>query len=121
MRCRFIPWPVRAPAERAPRDAVRLRDLETGRSWPAGGYPRIVPYNPEAGEHVIAFQPANDLAPCRWYEVETTTALVDARQRPVTLSAWRFQTSGCGRGTLPRPIHGTITCDATGAFTFRAG
>ena len=105
-----------------PVDALRLRDLETGQLVaPAGGYPRIVPYNPEAGEHVIAFQPANDLAPCRWYEVETTAALVDARQRPVTPSAWRFQTSGCGRGTLPRPIHGTITCDATGSFTFRAG
>ena len=54
-------------------DALRLRDLETGQLVaPAGGYPRIVPYNPEAGEHVIAFQPADDLAPCRWYEVETT-------------------------------------------------
>jgi hypothetical protein len=105
-----------------PMDALRLRDLETGELVaPAGSYPRIVPYNPEAGEHVIGFQPAEDLAPCRWYEVETTTALVDARQRPVTPSAWRFQTSGCGRGTLPRPIHGTITCDATGSFTFRAG
>jgi hypothetical protein len=102
--------------------APRLRDLETGQLvGPAGGYPRIVPYNSEAGEHVIAFQPANDLAPCRWYQVETTAALIDARQRPVTPSTWRFQTSGCGRGTLARPIRGTITCDATGSFTFRAG
>jgi hypothetical protein len=105
-----------------PVDALRLRDLETGQLVaPAAGYPRIVPYNPEAGEHVVAFQPAEDLAPCRWYEVETTAALVDSRQRPVTPAAWRFQTSGCGRGTLPRPIHGTITCDAAGSFTFRAG
>jgi hypothetical protein len=103
-------------------DALRLRDVETGQLVAAaGGYPRIVPYNPEAGEHVIAFQPAGDLAPCRWYEVETTTALVDARQHPVTPAAWRFETSGCGRGILPRPIQGTMTCDATGSFGFRAG
>jgi hypothetical protein len=94
--------------------------LETGQLVaPAVGYPRIVPYNPEAGEHVIAIHPANDLAPCRWYEAETTEALIDGRQRPVTPAAWRFQTSGCGRDVLPLPIHGTITCDATGSFTFR--
>lgn len=105
-----------------PAAALRLRDLESGDLVaPAGGYPRIVPYNPEAGEHVIAFQPAGDLAPCRWYEVEATAALLDARGRAVTPSAWRFQTSGCGRGTLPGPIRGTTTCDATGSFTFRAG
>jgi hypothetical protein len=105
-----------------PMDALRLRDVETGQLvGAAGGYPRIVPYNPEAGEHVIAFQPAGDLAPCRLYQVETTTALVDARQQPVTPATWRFQTSGCGRGILPRPIQGTMTCDATGSFTFRKG
>lgn len=101
-----------------PAAALRLRDLETEELVaPANGYPRIVPYNPEAGEHVIAIQPANDLAPCRWYEVETTEALIDARQRPVTPAAWRFQTSGCA---IPsQPIQGTITCDATGSFKFR--
>jgi hypothetical protein len=105
-----------------PADALRLRDVETGELVAAAsGYPRIVPYNPEAGEHVIAFQPAGDLAPCRWYQVETTTALVDARQRAVTPATWSFQTSGCGRGTLPRPIQGMVTCDATGSFTFRRG
>jgi hypothetical protein len=105
-----------------PADALRLRDLETGQLVAAAnGYPRIVPYNPEAGEHVVAFQPAGDLAPCRWYQVETTTVLVDARQQPVIPSSWRFQTSGCGRGSLPRPIDGTLTCDATGSFTFRSG
>jgi hypothetical protein len=105
-----------------PEAALRLRDLETGQLVaPAVGYPRIVPYNPEAGEHVVAIQPANDLAPCRWYQVETTDALIDARERPVTPAAWRFQTSGCGRAILPQPIHGTITCDATGSFTFRTG
>jgi hypothetical protein len=105
-----------------PADALRLRDVATGEPVPpAAGYPRIVPYNPEAGEHVIAFQPAGDLEPCRWYEVETTDALVDARLQPVAPAAWRFQTSGCARGVAPRPIRGTIVCDATGAFTFRRG
>ena len=67
-----------------PADALRLRDLRTGRLVAAQpGYPRIVPYNPEAGEHTIAFQPQADLQPCRWYQVETTRALVDAGQRPV--------------------------------------
>lgn len=105
-----------------PADALRLRDLETSTLVPAAsGYPRIVPYNPEAGEHVIAFQPAGDLAPCRWYQVETTTALVDSRQQPVTPASWRFQTSGCGRGTMAEPLHGTITCDAAGTLTVPAG
>ena len=46
-----------------PAGSLRLRDLSTWRLVPAAvGYPRIVPYNPEAGEHVVAFQPAGDLA-----------------------------------------------------------
>lgn len=105
-----------------PAGTLRLRDVETGALVPAaGGYPRIVPYNPEAGEHVIAFQPAGDLEPCRWYQVETTDALVDARHEPVTPASWRFQTSGCGRGRAHRPIVGTLTCEATGTYSFRGG
>jgi hypothetical protein len=45
------------------------------------GYPRIVPYNPEAGEHGVASQPASDLAPCTRYRAEITEALVDAAGR----------------------------------------
>ena len=105
-----------------PADALRLRDLETGALVaPAAGFPRIVPYNPEAGEHVIAFQPAADLEPCRWYEVDTTEMLLDARLEPVTPASWRFQTSGCARGVAQRPIRGTIVCDATGSISFRRG
>ena len=105
-----------------PVEAVRLRDLATGQLVaPAGGYPRIVPYNPEAGEHVVAFQPASDLAPCTWYEVDTTDALVDARGLPVVPATWRFQTSGCERPAVRGPIRGTIVCDAAGTFSFRNG
>src|SRR5262249_26023455 len=40
-----------------PTNAFRLRNLHTrALVAPAAGYPRIVPYNPEAGEHVISFQ-----------------------------------------------------------------
>jgi hypothetical protein len=101
-----------------PADALRLRDLKTGRLVAAQpGYPRIVPYNPEAGEHTIAFQPAADLRPCRWYRVETTRALVDAGQRPVQSARWQFRTSGC----VPKhaqPVRGTLVCDAQGGFKF---
>jgi hypothetical protein len=100
-----------------PVDALRLRDLETGLLVARkGGYPRIVPYNPEAGEHVVAFQPAANLEPCRWYQVETTELLVDARQNPVTPKAWQFQTSGCERAVVPTTLEGTLVCDATGSF-----
>ena len=81
------------------------------------GYPRIVPYNPEAGEHTIAFQPQTDLQPCRWYQVETTRALVDASGRPVQAARWQFRTSGCVP-KRPQPVHGTLACDAHGGFRF---
>jgi hypothetical protein len=102
-----------------PADALRLRDTVTGALVPArSGYPRIVPYNPEAGEHMAAFQPAADLQPCRWYRVEVTRALVDARRRPVEPTSWRFRTSGCTQG---RPVRGTVTCDAAGAYATGPG
>lgn len=105
-----------------PLAALRLRDLETGLLvTPAAGYPRIVPYNSEAGEHVIAFQPAGDLEPCRLYEAETTDALVDSRGQAVTPATWRFETSGCQRPSVRPPIRGTLVCDARATFTFRSG
>jgi hypothetical protein len=104
-----------------PAGSVRLRDLATWRLVPAApGYPRIVPYNPEAGEHTVGFQPAADLAPCRWYQVETTRALVDSRGRSVVPASWRFRTSGC-RSVFPTPVRGATVCDATGATTLVAG
>ncbi len=119
---RALPYPrgkpVRAPYRTScPAGSVRLRDLTTWRLVPpAAGYPRIVPYNPEAGEHEVAFQPAADLAPCRWYQVETTRALVDSRGRSVLPASWRFRTSGC-RPSYPAPVRGTTVCDATGTTT----
>ncbi|HEX5094988.1 MAG TPA: hypothetical protein VFX21_03205, partial [Acidimicrobiia bacterium] len=102
-----------------PAGSLRLRDLTSGQLVPArAGYPRIVPYNPEAGEHVIAFQPAADLQPCRWYRVETTTALVDAQAQSVAPAQWQFRTSGCTPPQLKLPVHGTVHCDASGSARF---
>jgi hypothetical protein len=102
-----------------PPDSLRLRDVKTGQLvTPRAGYPRIVPYNPEAGEHMVAFQPAADLRPCRWYRVETTNALVDAQQQPVAPAQWQFRTSGCTPARLTLPVHGTVHCDATGSAQF---
>ena len=104
-----------------PAGALRLRDLRTGRLVAAQpGYPRIVPYDPEAGEHTIAFQPQADLDPCRWYQVETTRALVDASRRPVQPARWQFRTSGCVPKHGAQPVHGTLVCDAQGGFRFSA-
>jgi hypothetical protein len=100
-----------------PAGSLRVRDLRTGQLVPAAaGYPRIVPYNPEAGEHVVAFQPAGDLAPCRWYQAETTRTLVDSRGAPVLPASWRFRTSGC-RPAIPVPRRGTTVCRASGTTT----
>ncbi len=96
-----------------PAAALRLRVARSGALVPAlPGYPRIVPYNPEAGEHVIAFQPAADLQPCTRYRAEVTAALVDADGRPVQPYAWEFTTSGCP-GPRRAPVVGTVTCATT--------
>jgi hypothetical protein len=100
-------------AAELPADAFRLRVAATGVPVPArSGFPRIVPYNPEAGEHVVAWQPAADLVPCTWYRAEITEALVDARHRPVQPYRWEFRTSGC-RGRFFAPVRGTVTCAMT--------
>jgi hypothetical protein len=106
------------PAE-LPLKAVQLRNLDSGTLVPPrSGYPRIVPYNPEAGEHVVAFEPSGDLQPCTWYQVEVTRELVDAQQRSVTPARSRFRTSGCVFRTGPQRVSGTVACDARGAFGF---
>jgi hypothetical protein len=98
-----------------PVEAFRLRVADTGALVPPkAGFPRVVPYNPEAGEHVVAFQPATDLQPCTRYSAEITTALLDARRQPVQPYSWRFRTSGCRPGQ-DAPVKGTVTC-ASGAY-----
>ena len=99
----FRPAPANATAgggpvaSELPAEAFRLRNTATGALVAAKtGYPRIVPYNPEAGEHVVAFQPAADLAPCTRYRAEVTTALVDANHQPATLEGGDIHVLGNG-------------------------
>jgi len=85
--------PGHVPAE-LPAAAVRLTERDTGAGVaPLAGYPRIVPYDPDYGEHGVAFQPAADLQPCTWYRVDVGAALLDAAGAPVTPGSWAFQTS----------------------------
>lgn len=62
------------------------------------GYPRAVPYGPDAGEHTVDLQPAADLAPCTWYRVDVTAALLDADGEPVIPASWEFRTGADGAG-----------------------
>ena len=79
-----------------------LRDARTGDVVPAiAGYPKIVPYTPDAGEHLVDIQPAADLLPCRWYRVEITDALKDARGESVHPYAWRFRTASSNGRACP--------------------
>lgn len=116
-----LPFNPEAPgggiSNELPAGSMQLRDLRTGTLVaPLAGYPRIVPYGADAGEHVVAFQPATDLAPCRWYRAEITEVMRDASDRPVRPMGWRFRTSGCTRrgGEQPVAIQGTVTCAADG-------
>ena len=77
-----------------PAGAMVLREARTGQVVPTmAGYPRIVPYNPDTGEHLVDLQPAVDLLPCRWYRVEVTDELIDASGQPVRPYSWRFRTA----------------------------
>ena len=77
-----------------PAGAMVLREARTGAVVPTmAGYPRIVPYNPDTGEHLVDLQPAADLLPCRWYRVEVTDRLIDAAGQPVRPHSWRFRTA----------------------------
>jgi hypothetical protein len=76
-----------------PTGSMVLTERDTGEAVPVmDGYPKVVPYSPDAGEHVIDIQPATDLVPCTWYEVAVTEVLLDARQQPVTPHRWSFRT-----------------------------
>jgi hypothetical protein len=77
-------------------NAMKLIERDSGREVPLrSGFPRIVPYDPDYGGHVVALQPAGDLSPCTWYRAMTTGRLRDAGDRPVRPAAWSFRTDGC--------------------------
>lgn len=88
-----------------PDGAMTLTDTSTGDLVPImDGYPRSVPYGPDAGEHLIDIQPAADLVECRTYRVDVTAALLDAGQQPVEPYSWTFRTAGCpGEDTSTTP------------------
>jgi hypothetical protein len=81
---------------RLPAGAAGLTERDSGRVVPLQpDYPRIVPYDPDYGGHLIALQPAGDLAPCTWYTATTTDRLRDAEDRAVVPARWTFRTDGC--------------------------
>lgn len=83
-----------------PTGAMRLIERDSGDVVPdRAGFPRTVPYGGEAGQHVIAVQPAADLEPCTWYRAEVTAAVLDARGEPVVPRSWEFRTGADGAGS----------------------
>jgi hypothetical protein len=78
------------------------------------GYPRSVPYGPDAGEHLIDVQPAHDLTPCTWYDVTVSAAtpLADGTGQPVTPYTWGFRTDDGAGAACPAstsPLTGRVT------------
>ena len=94
-----------------PPGAMTLRVADTGVLVPVkSGYPRIVPYNPDNGEHTIDLQPAENLMPCTDYRVDVTDVLRDHHGAPVTPASWTFRTDGC-----PGIVSGTVSSSGSGA------
>jgi len=76
-----------------PAGSMTLVERDTSEAVPLmAGWPRSVPYGPDAGEHMVGIQPANDLKPCTWYRAGVTSNLVDARNLPATPMTWDFRT-----------------------------
>lgn len=97
-----VDTPGTVPSE-LPPGAMTLTEEASGEPVPLrSGYPRIVPYSPEAGEHTIDIQPDGDLDPCTDYRVAVTDALIDGDGAPVVPYSWTFRTDGCS-GTVARP------------------
>lgn len=88
---------------------MTITDRQTGTAVPIkAGYPKIVPYTADPGEHLIDVQPASNLAACRWYDVAVgvTTPLMDNRGAPITPHRWSFRTECTGNaltGTATGP------------------
>lgn len=86
-------------SEQLPAGSMTLTDLSTDTAVPLmAGYPRVVPYGPDAGTHTVALQPAADLTPCTSYRVDVTTALLDADADPVAPTSWEFRTGADAAG-----------------------
>ena len=86
---------------------MTIRDRATGAAVPVkSGYPRLVPYGADSGEHLIDVQPAANLAPCHWYDVTVgvDTPLVDDAGETVTPYGWSFRTECTGNA-----LTGTVT------------
>jgi hypothetical protein len=78
---------------------MTLAERDSGATVPLmADYPKLVPYSPDSGEHVIDIQPAADLRPCTWYRVAVTDLLLDARHQPVTPYGWTFRTGATSTG-----------------------
>jgi hypothetical protein len=89
---------------RLPAGSAVLTERDSGRDIPLqAGYPRIMPYDPDNGEHLVAVQPAADLAPCTWYRASTTDRLRDGGGRAVVPARWDFRTDGCPPVPAPSP------------------
>jgi hypothetical protein len=86
-------------SEQLPAGAMTLTERDTETAVPLmAGYPRVVPYGPDAGTHTVDLQPAADLSPCTWYRVDVTAALLDADGDAVTPTSWEFRTGTDGAG-----------------------
>ena len=95
-----------APVGEVPAGAMTLSRVGPGDTETPvpvrSGYPRLVPYTPEAGEHMVDIQPAADLLTCTTYRVRITAALLDATGAPFTPKTWSFRT-GTGADGAPCP------------------
>lgn len=93
------------PIPALPAGAMTLAKLGPGDAETAvparSGFPKLVPYGPDAGEHLLDLQPASDLEPCTTYRVRVTANLLDAAGAPFTPRTWTFRTGTEAGGACP--------------------
>jgi len=107
------PWST----NQLPAGTMTITDRASGAPVPLmSGYPRSVPYTAEAGEHLVDVQPATDLTPCAWYDVNVgTTPLLDAHGGAITPYSWSFRTDDGAGGTDCSPAIGGHVTEVGGA------
>ncbi len=104
-----------------PAGSMTLEERDTGDPVAlASGWPRSVPYGPDAGEHVVGLEPAADLKPCTWYRASVTANLVDARNQPVAPKTWEFRTGASADPDASRCPDDPFTPDERYARTANA-